>query len=807
MAGLSGLGDDQVIQHQAGSVMAESKPIGGFKWVKGELIDNLRRVRWQLEAFLATRRQQDLGDAVTALYEVRAVLSALQMTAPARLAEEMQRLVERLTAGEVPNWDEAAEAMVLAHAQLSHHLERAGAGLTDPPAALLPAINDLRICRLSQPLKLAELLIPSSVLAELETPTPEALAALASVVAKVRPHFHRYLLQALQGEGDQGLVGLGQLFNQLHRFFKDGVFCDAFRAAEALVGGVLDGGIPMTAATRALLGRIDTVFKSVLGPEPTWPEPQAHSLTVELVAFLADRDPESPLVTELGAEFGVHTGVAGRSDRGDAGQSPKVGSAMMAGLVGEVLRELAVIKERLDLLARGGGEGTEVLAPIETALHQLATALAIGDDRDLVGRLRAMASAVGAAAKGQTRADEAFLTGLAQDLLAAEAGVRRLKSACEGEANGTEAPPDVMLIEARRELGKARQAITEAPHRSGPTRFADVDAALHRVAVALHGLAEEGAADLISGISDVLRRRFIEGGEVPDPGELDLLGEAISGVDLHLEGLAQGAHLADRVLSHARASLEVLAGTRPAHSNSWDAVPLREPPPVQRIPASPIDTPRPVDAGLLEIFSDNARAEQARIAAGLAFVVSRPASHSATTAPESAPVSADIAARLVTGCPPGSAARPATGEQSGWSATAQVSGPAPSFDQLVADASEIGICHARIAKNDGAMGLALTELDQTVAHLRERLHQLDAEMKRRSPSCDHRGGPANPLAAGDLDLAASDEPPIPERPPEGLLRGISQHIDDLARLQTLLAAIQHESADLLARQAPIGGDA
>ena len=50
-------------------------------------------------------------------------------------------------------------------------------------------------------MSVAQLVVPSSVLAELESPTPDALRALAAVAAKVRPHFHRYLLLAFRGDG------------------------------------------------------------------------------------------------------------------------------------------------------------------------------------------------------------------------------------------------------------------------------------------------------------------------------------------------------------------------------------------------------------------------------------------------------------------------------------------------------------------------------------------------------------------------------------------------------------------------------
>ncbi len=618
-------------------VMPESRGVGGLKWVKGELIDSLRRVRGQLESFVASDGQAECGDAITALYEVRGVLLALQMTAPARLAEEMQRLLERLVAHSLANPDEAAEALMLALIQLPHYLDRVESGHPESPVSLLPSINDLRVSRATRTLSAAELLVPSSVLAELETPTPEALQAMASVATKIRPHFHRYLLQAFQGDGDQGLIGLGRLFNQLHRFFKDGVFCDAFRASEAMVGAILEGALPISPATKAAMGHVDSVFKAVLDTTPSWPEPQARHLIEEMLNYLTDLDPEAPLVQELTAIYRAPAEV--EEEEEEAGGPSAQGKDALASLAGEVLRELAVIKDRVDLYVRGGSEGPEQLASIEGALRQLANTLAIGEDADLVGRLHHLADDIGGVARGRTQADDTFLLGFAQDLLAAEDALRLAAPASEGGTRSGDALLNVTLREARADLAKAKQAIADFALDSGnQRRLRDAPEVLPGVAAALHMLGEDPAAEVIDGVTQVLRRRFVDGGHLPDAAELDLLAEAISGVDLYMEGLGQGASFGDRLLSQAHTAMDLLGAAGPVPVA--EATPM---PPPRRMseawtpPAAiaPVEPPSPppesegapapqIDPEFLDVFLEEAREEQVRIEETLAVWIDDP---------------------------------------------------------------------------------------------------------------------------------------------------------------------------------------
>ncbi|MBV5272653.1 MAG: hypothetical protein JZU52_03075 [Lamprocystis purpurea] len=61
--------------------MAE-KVVGGLKWVKSEIAATLRRVTERVEVYGQTSESGSLGDAVDALFEIRGVLLALQLTLP-----------------------------------------------------------------------------------------------------------------------------------------------------------------------------------------------------------------------------------------------------------------------------------------------------------------------------------------------------------------------------------------------------------------------------------------------------------------------------------------------------------------------------------------------------------------------------------------------------------------------------------------------------------------------------------------------------------------------------------------------------
>lgn len=601
--------------------MSDSNAVGGLKWVKNEIVASLQRVRTWIEAVIESGPgSADLTDAIAALNEVRGVLSALQLPGPMRLVEEMQHLCEALATESLLSPPEAAEALTLALIQLPDYLGRLQAGLSDNPLALLPSINDLRESRGIPPLSEAELLVPTTVLSDTPGASPATRWALVRVARKIRPHFHRYLLQWFRGESPkQGLVSLGRLFHQLHNYIQDGIYHELFLAAEELVEGMLEGGVPADVPNKALIGRLDRVIKPFAEETQSSPDEEARALLQDLLAHISVSDTSSYQATDVRASnrrppeevlAKAHTPPP----------APALGPDALAALSAEVHKELMPVKELLELFARGPRDSTEPLLQLEPRVARLATTLAVTGASDLVERLRGSAEKLGAMGRGTAPAEDAQLMAVAADLLGVEITMTELGW---GAREDGQAPAEMdavltaTLSEALVEMGKAKEAISilaDVPEDLRPIR--DVPDLLYRVAGALRIVNQAEAADVLAGIVRQLKQGYLAGGHVPVPVELERLAEAVSAVELYLEGLATGGPRRPELLREARQALDQLA----------EMIPSAEPPSEVtsgQASAEPVgaggdqgaEGPSPdmapaIDPELLEIFLEEAEGEQ-----------------------------------------------------------------------------------------------------------------------------------------------------------------------------------------------------
>jgi hypothetical protein len=324
---------------------------GGLKWVKDEIVASLQRIRESLDAFSdAPAGGANLFNAVTALNEIHGVLNAMQLPAPARLVEEMRRLCQCLGSRSLESDREAAEALMLALIQLPAYLDKLEAGRPEEPLVLLPVINDLRGSRGVRNLSEAEFLVPTSVLADSRSPSPEVQRALRRVVKKVRSHFHRCLVLWFDREtSSEGLVKLVRLFHQLQRYVQGGTFHELFLSAEAVLEAVLDGSMAADARTKALIARMDRVLKPFSESPDAWPQNEAHALLVDLLALIAACDSPSYLASELGRVYGLESDrpvgrAAGKRTTGIEGLAPPLGDPV---LLSDGTAELAAVA-RLD---------------------------------------------------------------------------------------------------------------------------------------------------------------------------------------------------------------------------------------------------------------------------------------------------------------------------------------------------------------------------------------------------------------------------------------------------------------------------
>lgn len=552
--------------------MTDPSVAGGLKWVKGEIAASLRRVRDQIEDVSSAESVEgiDLSKSTSELEEVRGVLLALALSGPARLVEEMQQLCESLQSSAVTSVADATEAMMLALIQLPDYLDRLDDAGRDTPLTLLPAINDLRESRSEKPWSEAEILVPSSAMTEQTVAHSHepALSSLSLAAKRVRPHFHRYLVRWFQGDNPQeGLFGLGRLFNHLRRAFPSGRAHDLFAAAEALIEYLVDDRIDATPRTRGLFGRFDRIFKPLVHEPPSWSADAAKPLLNDILEMLAPIRPISPLVQELGLTYpeALDLGSQLAREEGDVLRDADA----RAGLASEVRRELGPIKEMIDLFARGQQDDPKQLASLESQLRSLADTLSVIGDSELTMRVSECAEQIGAMARSIVPADSVGLMSAAESLLAIEASLTEF----ELGAGKREAEPiapgmhprallQATLRETKVELAKLKEVIGE--HGEGAEdidRLAQSTDMLADASGALRVVGEDAVAEVLDGLRDQVRSRLIAPRRAPSPNELALIADVISGVELFVETLADNDTYSVELLERADQALDALSKT------------------------------------------------------------------------------------------------------------------------------------------------------------------------------------------------------------------------------------------------------
>ena len=538
--------------------MAE-KVVGALKWVKGEIVATLRRVRDLVESCGSSGESAPMDEGAAALREVWGVLTALELALPAHLAKEMQCLAESIRDGQVPSHEGAAEALMLALIQLPSHLDRLDSDVEPPPLSLLPTINDLRASRGAPPLTQAEFLVPGSVLAaDLESePAPEALDSMGGAIRKVRPHFLRHLLEWYRpATSSEGLLNLRRLFHQTYCYLDEGVLADLLRLAEAYGDALETGQVSDEVGARALFGRLDRIFKPLIQTPPEWPRVQVRNLFDDLLNGLPQGAGQPEVIVELQRRYGYPA----------LGDLPEGVGEALAELASSVLTEIGTIKERLDLFVRSGRSERTLLEEIRLGLQELSHSLEVASTGRLPERLQTLADGFRDLGELDAGGDALRLEPLAAELLGIEASLRAFaERRCPPDGTGGGSGlfagelRSAALRESRGELAGVKRAILSCLEQGQrPVALAPVTAQLANVSGALQVLGDDAGGHLAEDIAALVRRRYL----VPDqqvPEEaLVLLADAVAALELHVERLDEGSPDSETLVAQARESLTAL---------------------------------------------------------------------------------------------------------------------------------------------------------------------------------------------------------------------------------------------------------
>ena len=248
-------------------------------------------------------------------------------------------------------------------------------------------------------------------------------------------------------------------------------------------------------------------------------------------------------------------------------------AGLLASVSPALLEDLAKVKDVLDMLARQGGWTREALQPVEATLLRLA------DTLDMLGleRVRQLileqAARVQALFSQEGPQDISQLATMASDLLLAESLLNNAFASERAESlRNDESIEDRELLAsvihvARADMQQVMEVIDAyARTPQQPDLLKEVPVLFKRINGALAMLALTRAAGLLEACNRYITREILESRAVLSPSALEILADALTGLDQYLEALGENRQdrqlLLDRVEhSLARVGYALEAGT------------------------------------------------------------------------------------------------------------------------------------------------------------------------------------------------------------------------------------------------------
>ena len=241
--------------------------------------------------------------------------------------------------------------------------------------------------------------------------------------------------------------------------------------------------------------------------------------------------------------------------------------ALLHTVASAVKEDLMQVKDALDLHLRGSGADVAGLDPQARALGRIADTLSMIGLEGAGARIAHQRDALAAIASGRRQAGEDALLDVAGALLQVDASlddqVEHMGEAPdqgEGLLPRGEVRPvaGVALGEAGANLVQVRDALVAAMQEGWqPARLAEVPRLLLEVGGVLRILGHARAADLGDGVRAYVRDALRHRADAPPQATLETLADAITGLDMYIEGLGEGGQRED-LLDVVRASLAAL---------------------------------------------------------------------------------------------------------------------------------------------------------------------------------------------------------------------------------------------------------
>ena len=541
--------------------------------IREELFASMGEVEDLLQQFLEDRHNGTLlQQAIEGLHQLRGTLTLIELRGAALLLTEMMELATDIPEHDGTDRNEPLSALCDGLFLLERYLQQCRHQGFERPELLLPAINQLRSHRAE-----AAPYPESHFYALNATELPFDLRSNGSVAEpldkrtfnRLRQMYQLGLLGIIRGDGFAGSAPLMLRALQRWETHLDAQAATLCWAAAAALEALERTPLQLTPARKKLFAQLDRVIKQSDVRDQN-ESPRSHpQLLREFVYLSALADDTCERCIQVKSAFNLPDPGYTEIELQAAFLRLRGPGVDVMRSVAEALREeITAIKDLLDLLARNAGDAEQSLATLAAALERLWKTLAMLE-------LNTVAGAIEEAA-GQLRYwkanDMPLLEKIADAVLQAETAVNRLdeKGSDVGPVPGA-GPVDsnepvelkeariVLIEESQAGLSLAKRAIT-AYMESGSDimHLMNVPSTLETVRGGLIFLGMTRAGHIIQQSARFIQENMLERQTPPEAQQLEVLADALTGVEFYLESAERSAVANVDVLKLAEESLAQL---------------------------------------------------------------------------------------------------------------------------------------------------------------------------------------------------------------------------------------------------------
>lgn len=549
-------------------------------WIKEGVDETLKSVHHAPDEFLENLDDTSpIQACIEPLHRVKGAVEMVGIQGAAMIAQEMEHLAQGIIENRVKQKSDAAEVLASGMLQLPGYLESLYHGQPDIPLILLPLLNDLRACQDKELMTEGEFFSPDLSVAVPFEADGECIVQgdLPMVAKKLRPGYLAGLLGFIKEDHvPESLENLILVLDNLKIASSDDKAKQFWWIALGVVEALYEQGLDYSVAIKILLGRVDRQIQRVIehGEKILSIDPP-DKLVKNLLYYIAQADTYNNRVVQLKKSFGLDypdTEAVTKARENLYGFNVN----LMDSISVQVKEELTSIKDALDIAMHANAGSTEGLDRVLARFSTIADALGMlgmNKPKNMISEQKQFLEPK--IQEGATLSDE-DLMGIAAALLHVESSLSDLGSALDGEDNDSILPPaeyENLLKLVAQETLKDMQIIKDRIHEFAEDSakrdlLTDIPQLLTNITGALRILQFDDEGNLAQAINNYIFCELIEKSAETSDLSLDLLADAITGLENFYQAILEESVTPEIGLAVARDSMTKL-GYEPTESRSF----------------------------------------------------------------------------------------------------------------------------------------------------------------------------------------------------------------------------------------------